>query len=46
VQQQIRQESKALRDYSGQLQKNQYDAGTRKSMQWESYNARNSNNSK
>ncbi|HZL44052.1 MAG TPA: VWA domain-containing protein [Verrucomicrobiae bacterium] len=46
VQQQIRQESKALRDYSDQLQKNQYDAGTRKSMQWESYNARNSNNSK
>jgi Ca-activated chloride channel family protein len=42
VQVQIRQETDNLRNRSTQLQNGQYDAGTRKSMQWESYNVRNS----
>ncbi len=42
VQIQIRQESENLRSRSQQLQQGQYDSGTRKSMQWESFNSRNS----
>ncbi|MEY2466975.1 MAG: Ca-activated chloride channel [Verrucomicrobiota bacterium] len=42
VQVQIRSETKNLRDRSQQLQKGKYDSATRKTMQWESYNGRNS----
>lgn len=42
VQVQIRAESKSLRDRSQQLEQGQYDSATRKTMQWESYNSRNS----
>jgi len=42
VQVQIKQESANLRNRSQQLQKGQYDSATRKTMQWESYNSRNS----
>ena len=39
---QLRQEVDNLRQRSDQLFQNQYDASTRKSLQWESYNYRNS----
>jgi len=42
VQVQIRAETNYLRDFSGQLDKGEYDAATRKTMQWQSYNSRNS----
>ena len=42
VQPQLRQEADNLRLRANQLEQNQYDAGTRKSMQSESWNVRNS----
>jgi Ca-activated chloride channel family protein len=42
MQSQLRQEVENLRWRSNQLQQNQYDSGTRKSLQWESFNFRNS----
>ena len=44
MQSQLRQEAENLRSRSGQLKQNQYDPGTRKSMQNESWNTRNSKN--
>jgi Ca-activated chloride channel family protein len=41
LQPQLRQEVDNLRLRSGQLLQNQYDSGTRKSLQWESYQYRN-----
>lgn len=42
IQVQIRRESENLRNRSLQLRQGEYDAGTRKAMQWESFNSRNS----
>jgi hypothetical protein len=42
VQSQLRQEAENLRLRASQLEQNQYDSGTRKAMQSESWNARNS----
>ena len=42
VQEQIRLETTNLRNRSQQLEQGQYDSGFRKSMQWESFNNRNS----
>jgi Ca-activated chloride channel family protein len=42
LQQQIKSEADNLRQQSNQLRDNQYSASSRKSMQWESYNTRNS----
>jgi hypothetical protein len=42
VQSQIRAETNNLDTFSGQLESGQYDSATRKTMQWQSYNGRNS----
>lgn len=42
VQSQIRTETNYLLDFSDQLDKGEYDAATRKTMQWQSFNGRNS----
>ena len=42
VQSQLRDEAANLRLRANQLEQNQYDSGTRKAMQSESWNARNS----
>jgi Ca-activated chloride channel homolog len=44
MQPQFREEVNNLRLRYDQLKQNQYDSSTRKSMQWESYNTRNSKN--
>ena len=42
VQAQIRQETSNLRSYSDQIEAGRYDSATRKTLQWQSWNARNS----
>lgn len=42
VQSQIRAETNNLDAFGGQLESGRYDSATRKSMQWQSYNGRNS----
>lgn len=42
VQIQIRAETNTLNAFGGQLENGQYDSATRKSMQWQSFNGRNS----
>ena len=44
MQQQFRREVENLRLRSEQIKQNQYDSSTRKSLQWESFNTRNSKN--
>lgn len=42
IQSRIRAETNYLHDFSGQLDQGDYGAGLRKTMQWQSYNSRNS----